>query len=193
MKLDKKDCDRIIGAQVTPGGTYDRARAPRSGDGHDAIDECQGDGRRRAVPRHRTRRWTCPAPRSRPGWRWRIFWVLGATVFYQFFTRYVLNDSAAWTEEIARYLLIAMVFVGAAHRRGQEQPHPGRLLLPLHAARGMARVMSTVVDVLRIAFFAAAVGADGADDAEAGQPRRDDDRRHADELRVRRVPVRLGR
>ena len=27
-----------------------------------------------------------------------FFWVLGLVVFYQFFTRYVLNDSAAWTE-----------------------------------------------------------------------------------------------
>jgi TRAP-type C4-dicarboxylate transport system permease small subunit len=42
-----------------------------------------------------------------------FFWILGAVVFYQFFTRYVLNDSAAWTEEIARYLLIAVVFTGA--------------------------------------------------------------------------------
>ena len=34
-------------------------------------------------------------------------------IFLQFFTRYVMNDSAAWTEEIARYLLIATVFTGA--------------------------------------------------------------------------------
>ena len=40
--------------------------------------------------------------------------MLGLTVFYQFVTRYVMNDSAAWTEEIARYLLIAVVFIGAA-------------------------------------------------------------------------------
>ena len=43
-----------------------------------------------------------------------IFWLLGLTVLYQFITSYVLNDSAAWTEEIARYLLIGVVFVGAA-------------------------------------------------------------------------------
>src|SRR5213078_5313408 len=43
-----------------------------------------------------------------------FFWVLAATIFYQFFTRYVLNDSAAWTEEIARYLLMSTVFVAVA-------------------------------------------------------------------------------
>lgn len=42
-----------------------------------------------------------------------IFWLLGVTVLLQFVTRYALNDSAAWTEEIARYLLICTVFVGA--------------------------------------------------------------------------------
>lgn len=42
-----------------------------------------------------------------------IFWLLGVTVLLQFITRYALNDSAAWTEEIARYLLIVTVFVGA--------------------------------------------------------------------------------
>lgn len=42
-----------------------------------------------------------------------IFWLLGVTVLLQFVTRYALNDSAAWTEEIARYLLVCTVFVGA--------------------------------------------------------------------------------
>ena len=43
-----------------------------------------------------------------------LFWALAGVVFTQFITRYVFNDSASWTEEIARYLLIAVVFTGAA-------------------------------------------------------------------------------
>jgi len=41
------------------------------------------------------------------------FSLLFIVVFLQFFTRYVLNDSVAWTEEAARYLLIIIGFAGA--------------------------------------------------------------------------------
>jgi TRAP-type C4-dicarboxylate transport system permease small subunit len=43
-----------------------------------------------------------------------VFWGLAVVVFLQFFTRYVLNSSLGWTEEIARYLLIAVTFIGSA-------------------------------------------------------------------------------
>jgi TRAP-type transport system small permease protein len=49
-----------------------------------------------------------------------VFWLLFAVVFLQFFARYVLNDSPGWTEEIARYLLIGVTFIGSvtAMRKG---------------------------------------------------------------------------
>jgi len=82
-----------------------------------------------------------------------IFWLLGATVLYQFVTRYVLNDSASWTEEIARYLLIATVFVGAAIGVVKNN-HIQVDLLYRYLPGRLARVLASVVDVLRIAFFA---------------------------------------
>ena len=85
-----------------------------------------------------------------------IFWALGLTVFYQFVTRYVMNDSAAWTEEVARYLLIGVVFVGVAigvaKNMAIQVDFFYRYLPP-----AVGRWMSRLVDAMRIAFFAAAV------------------------------------
>jgi TRAP-type C4-dicarboxylate transport system permease small subunit len=81
-----------------------------------------------------------------------IFWVLALVIFYQFFTRYALNDSASWTEEIARYLLIATAFVGAAigvRKNNHIQVDFLYRLLP----RKVTRPLSTLVDVIRILFF----------------------------------------
>jgi TRAP-type transport system small permease protein len=85
-----------------------------------------------------------------------FFWALGLTVFYQFFTRYVMNDSAAWTEEIARYLLIATVFVGAAIGVAKNN-HIQVDFFYRYLPRTAGRAMALLVDVLRIAFLGAAV------------------------------------
>ena len=85
-----------------------------------------------------------------------FFWLLALTVFYQFVTRYVFNDSASWTEEIARYLLIAVVFVGATigvAKNAQIQVD----FFYRHMPAALGRWLSRAVDVLRIAFFAGAV------------------------------------
>lgn len=82
-----------------------------------------------------------------------MFWLLALDVFYQFFTRYVLSDSAAWTEEIARYLLIIVTFVGGSMAvRRNTHIHVEFLYRYIPAAAG--RVLSTIVDLVRTAFLA---------------------------------------
>lgn len=81
-----------------------------------------------------------------------LFWLLGLTVLHQFVTRYVFNDAAAWTEEIARYLLIGVVFVGASvavYRNNHIQVDFLYRYLPAR----IGRVLSLAVDVLRLGFF----------------------------------------
>ncbi|MBA2964757.1 MULTISPECIES: TRAP transporter small permease [Ramlibacter] len=84
-----------------------------------------------------------------------FFWILGSVVFYQFITRYVFNDSAAWTEEIARYLLIATVFTGATIGVVKNN-HIQVDFFYRYMPAGFSRLLATAVDVLRITFFAAA-------------------------------------
>lgn len=82
-----------------------------------------------------------------------VFWLLALDVFYQFFTRYVLEDSAAWTEEIARYLLIVVTFVGSA-MGVRRNTHIHVEFVYRYIPRAVQRAMSTFVDVLRIALLA---------------------------------------
>ena len=84
-----------------------------------------------------------------------MFWLLALDVFYQFFTRYVLANSASWTEEIARYLLIIVTFLGASmavRRNTHIQVEFVYRYLPPRAGR----ILSTFVDIVRIAFLALA-------------------------------------
>lgn len=82
-----------------------------------------------------------------------FFWLMTIFVFLQFFTRYVLNDSLAWTEELAVYCLMPVVFIGAAMcvRRCR---HIQVNLLYRYLPPAAARVLSTLVDLLALAFYA---------------------------------------
>jgi TRAP-type C4-dicarboxylate transport system permease small subunit len=82
-----------------------------------------------------------------------VFWFMALCVFLQFFTRYVLNNSLAWTEEIATNCLIVVVFLGSVWcvRRSR---HIQVDVLYHYLPDGAARVLSTLVDLIRIVFFA---------------------------------------
>ena len=83
-----------------------------------------------------------------------IFWSLAFIVFLQFFTRYVLNDSLAWTEEIARYGLMWVTFIGGilVTRRGT---HIAVELMSNLMKPGPARVALLIfIDVVKLLFLA---------------------------------------
>jgi TRAP-type C4-dicarboxylate transport system permease small subunit len=82
-----------------------------------------------------------------------FFWVMAGLVFLQFFTRYVLNDSLAWTEELAVYCLMPVVFIGSSMcvRRAR---HIQVNILYRYLPRPAGRVLSTAVDFAALAFYA---------------------------------------
>lgn len=83
-----------------------------------------------------------------------IFWGLAFIVFLQFFTRYVLNDSLSWTEEIARYGLMWIVFIGGAMVT-RRNTHIAVELLPNVMKPGPLRAtLLAFVDLVKLAFLA---------------------------------------
>lgn len=85
-----------------------------------------------------------------------VFWLMTGCVFVQFFTRYVMNDSYAWTEEIATNCLIAVVFLGSV-MCVRVSRHIQVDVLYHYLPAGIARILSTFVDIVRIGFFIYAV------------------------------------
>jgi TRAP-type C4-dicarboxylate transport system permease small subunit len=81
-----------------------------------------------------------------------LFWVLAFIVFLQFFTRYVLNDSLAWTEEIARYLLMVLTFLGSAIVVRKGAHIAVEVFFHFLPPRG-ARILLAIVEVIQAAFI----------------------------------------
>ena len=109
---------RLLAALLRPRAAGRRGRRPRLPGGQErrvrAARQPLSEPGAGARPRQRTAQFhvedeavDLSATARRTGSPSASSGCLAAVVFYQFFTRYVLNDSAAWTEEIARYLLIA--------------------------------------------------------------------------------------
>ncbi len=85
-----------------------------------------------------------------------LFWGLAVVVFLQFFTRYVINDSLAWTEEIARYLLTMVAYLGGAIAV-RKFTHIHVEFLYVYLPRRVALALSVLVDIARIAFLVTGV------------------------------------
>lgn len=82
-----------------------------------------------------------------------VFWILMIVVFLQFFSRYVLNSSISWTEEVARYLLIIVTFAGGiicARKNSHIFLDFFHHYLPARASKWLFAVM----DVVTVGFFA---------------------------------------
>lgn len=72
-------------------------------------------------------------------------------VLYQVFTRYVLNNPAAFTEELVRYLLIWTGFIGAAYAFSTRE-HMALVLMRDKLKPANKKVLMTVIDVLILLF-----------------------------------------
>jgi TRAP-type C4-dicarboxylate transport system permease small subunit len=94
--------------------------------------------------------WRSYGPEDWPAFA--LFWALTIIVFLQFFTRYVLNDSLAWTEEAARYFLIGVTFLGCG-MVGRRRAHIAVEYLHTKVPPGVSRIMMIVVDAITATFF----------------------------------------
>jgi TRAP-type C4-dicarboxylate transport system permease small subunit len=77
---------------------------------------------------------------------------MAVIVAVQVFFRYVLNQSLFWSEELARFMLVWLTFLGAsvAYYRGV---HPGIDMLFTRLSAGWQRVVAVIVHLICIAFF----------------------------------------
>jgi TRAP-type C4-dicarboxylate transport system permease small subunit len=82
-----------------------------------------------------------------------LFWALAIIVFLQFFTRYILNDSLAWTEEIARYGLMWLAFIGGAVVTRKKTQIAVELLGNLMAPGRLRTALFALVDLVTLGFM----------------------------------------
>jgi TRAP-type transport system small permease protein len=83
-----------------------------------------------------------------------LFWALAIIVFLQFFTRYIMNDSLSWTEEIARYGLMSLAFIGGAVVTRKKAHIAVELVSNLMGPGPMRAALLALVDFVTLGFMA---------------------------------------
>ena len=83
-----------------------------------------------------------------------LFWALAIIVFLQFFTRYIMNDSLSWTEEIARYGLMSLAFIGGAVVTRKKAHIAVELVSNLMGPGPMRSTLLALVDFITLGFMA---------------------------------------
>lgn len=83
-----------------------------------------------------------------------LFWALILVVFAQFFSRYVMGSSIGWTEEIARYLLIGVGFLGSA-MAARNGSHILVEFFYHYMPAWQARLLEHLVAILSLVFYIA--------------------------------------
>ena len=81
-----------------------------------------------------------------------VFWLLILVVFLQFVTRYVFNNSISWTEEVARYLLIAVAYTGGIIC-ARKNSHINLVYFLKKMPKRLADIVRTATDVLTAGCF----------------------------------------
>src|SRR5258705_11699603 len=83
-----------------------------------------------------------------------LFWALAIIVFLQFFTRYIMNDSLSWTEEIARYALMSLAFIGGPVVTRKKAHIAVELVSNLMGPGPMRSALLALVDFITLGFMA---------------------------------------
>lgn len=78
--------------------------------------------------------------------------VMTAIIFWQVFSRFVVGSSLAWSEELSRFLMIFMIFIGASIAlRGNELISVELLLERL--AGTSRKILVIIIQLVSIVFF----------------------------------------